>query len=63
MFESRVYAYDLRVRFAVYQTGKSVERRASNARAGVRSLPVFLIEQYAKWQRKRMMAQAPKIVI
>jgi hypothetical protein len=63
MFESRVHANDLRVRFAVYQTGKAVERRASYTRAGVHSLSVFLIEQYAKRQGKRMIAQPLEIIV
>jgi len=45
VLERRVHTDNLRVRFAVDQAGKSVERRTPHTSAGVQGLTVFFIEQ------------------
>ena len=63
VIERRIHTDNLRVRFAVDQAGKPIERRTPHASTGVQGLAVFFIEQDTERQREGMMAKPLQIVV
>ena len=52
--QRRIDTHHLRIRLAVQQTGKAVERIATDTNAGRRDLPILLIHENAERQMKRV---------
>ena len=63
MFESRIHANDLRIRFAIDQAWKSVECSTPHASTRVQGLAVFFLQQDSERQWEGMMAAALQIVV